>query len=216
MSAAREEVLRRIRGALTDVSDDETPADVAVRRAYRHEASASAEQLVDQLTQTVSDYRARVQRTASADIAGQVAEICRAAGLRRLVVPAELPMEWRPEGVELLVDRRLSARELDRVDGALTGCAAAIAQTGTIVLDGRGACGRRAITLVPDHHICIVAEHQVVGLVPEAIARLRAAVVDDQRPLTLISGPSATSDIELTRVEGVHGPRNLVVLIATA
>jgi len=108
----------------------------------------------------------------------------------------------------------LPAAELDRIDAALTGCAAAVAQTGTLVLDGRGASGRRAITLVPDHHICIVREEQIVGLVPEAIERVAGAVREHRAPITLVSGPSATSDIELTRVEGVHGPRNLIVLIA--
>jgi L-lactate dehydrogenase complex protein LldG len=130
------------------------------------------------------------------------------------VIPPALPDAWRPGGVELIEDRELSAAELDQLDGALTGCATAIAQTGTIVLDGHGVCGRRALTLVPDHHVCVVTEDQVVGLVPGAITRLRPAVAEHRRPLTFISGPSATSDIELTRVEGVHGPRNLLVLIA--
>ena len=96
----------------------------------------------------------------------------------------------------------------------MTGCAAAIAQTGTLVLDGRGASGRRAITLVPDHHICVVRAEQIVGLVPEAFARVADAVRGERAPITLVSGPSATSDIELIRVEGVHGPRHLTVMIA--
>ncbi len=108
----------------------------------------------------------------------------------------------------------LSAAELDEIDGALTGCAVAIAQTGTLVLDGREASGRRAITLVPDHHICLVRTEQIVGLVPEAIARVADGVRGQRIPITLVSGPSATSDIELTRVEGVHGPRHLTIMIA--
>jgi L-lactate dehydrogenase complex protein LldG len=114
--------------------------------------------------------------------------------------------------VELVPDTGLSARELDELDGALTGCALAIAETGTIVLDGGPFQGRRALTLVPDYHLCLVPEQAIVELVPEAVERLQPAVREG-RPLTLISGPSATSDIELNRVEGVHGPRTLHVVM---
>jgi L-lactate dehydrogenase complex protein LldG len=214
MSQARDEILRRVRQALADVPADEAPADVVVERSYRRRAGADRAELIRQLSETISDYRATVRRIAGGHIAAEVESACRDRAVRRLVVPPGFPDAWRPVGVELIEDRDLTTAELDQVDGALTGCAAAIAQTGTIVLDGHGACGRRAITLVPDHHICVVTGDQVVGLVPEAIARLRSAVAEHRRPLTLISGPSATSDIELTRVEGVHGPRNLLVLIA--
>ncbi|MFZ1994730.1 MAG: LUD domain-containing protein, partial [Solirubrobacteraceae bacterium] len=121
----------------------------------------------------------------------------------------------RPRDVDLDEDAGLSATELDAVDGAVTGCAVAIAETGTLVLDGSPICGRRLLTLVPDHHICIVLAGQIVELVPEAIAAVAHAVRDGGRPITLVSGPSASSDIELSRVEGVHGPRHLLVLIAT-
>ena len=216
MSGARDEILRRIRQALADVPASEAPADVSVQRTYRQLAGTDREELIEQLTETISDYRATVKRIAAGDIAAEIQAACGDRDLRRLVIPPALPDAWRPGGVELVEDRELSAAELDQVDGALTGCATAVAQTGTIVLDGHGACGRRALTLVPDHHVCVVTEDQVVGLVPEAITRLRTAVAEHRRPLTLISGPSATSDIELTRVEGVHGPRNLLVLIAVA
>jgi L-lactate dehydrogenase complex protein LldG len=134
-------------------------------------------------------------------------------GLRRIALPGGLSGEWRPTGVEIFEDRGLTPRELDGIDGAVTGCAVAIAETGTLVLDGEGACGRRVLTLVPDNYICVVEAEQVVETVPEALARVAPAVRDRRMPITLVSGPSASSDIELTRVEGVHGPRNLVVLI---
>ncbi len=214
MSAAREAILARVRRSLTDVPISETPAAVAVPREYRHQSAAGRDALVTEFAAAVSEYRATVRTVASGELARHIALACADRELHRLVVPAGVPEEWRPPGVEIVEDDGLTAAELDRLDGALTGCAAAIAQTGTLVLDGRGACGRRAITLVPDHHICVVRPEQIVGLVPEAIARLADAVRMERAPITLISGPSATSDIELTRVEGVHGPRNLLVLIA--
>jgi L-lactate dehydrogenase complex protein LldG len=122
-----------------------------------------------------------------------------------------LPLEWRPQGA--VEDRGLDAHELDALDGALTGCGLAIAETGTIVLDGGAAQGRRALTLVPDYHLCVVPVDRIVGVVPEAVELLEPAVREG-RPLTFISGPSATSDIELSRVEGVHGPRTLHVVVA--
>ena len=214
MSAAREEVLARIRAGLPDVPAGERPEDVVVPRTYRRTSQASGAELVEQFAAMVGEYRAEVRRVAPAELGRELAGECDRLGLRRVVVPPALPVEWRPDGVELLEDHGLSAAELDEIDGALTGCAAAIAQTGTLVLDGRGASGRRAITLVPDHHICVVRAEQIVGLVPEAFARVADAVRGERAPITLVSGPSATSDIELIRVEGVHGPRHLTVMIA--
>ena len=160
-------------------------------------------------------------------MAAAVRRIAEEAGARRIGIPADLPEEWRPNAsggatarrrrrrrLELVQDDALSVQQLDQLDGALTGCAVAIAETGTFVLDGGVGQGRRALTLVPDLHICVVREDQVVGLVPEAVIQLEEAVRAG-RPLTFVSGPSATSDIELDRVEGVHGPRVLhVVLVA--
>jgi L-lactate dehydrogenase complex protein LldG len=152
---------------------------------------------------------------AGADLGQAVTAACMEMGLRRVVVPAALPVAWRPRELEVIEDRGLGAIELDAIDGAVTGCAAAIAETGTLVLDGQGRCGRRLLTLVPDHHICIVSVDQIVELVPEAIAAVAPAVREHGAPITLVSGPSASSDIELSRVEGVHGPRHLLVLIAS-
>jgi len=186
-----------------------------VPRTYRRRSQADGAELVEQFAAMAGEYRATVRRVAAADLATELAGECDRLGLRRLVIPTALPFDWRPDGVELVEDRGLSASELDAIDGALTGCAAAVAQTGTLVLDGRKASGRRAITLVPDHHICVVRAGQIVGLVPEAIARVADGVRSERTPITLISGPSATSDIELTRVEGVHGPRHLTIVIAS-
>ncbi|MQA76485.1 MAG: lactate utilization protein C, partial [Solirubrobacterales bacterium] len=135
-------------------------------------------------------------------------------GARRIAIPPALPAAWRPPGVELIEDDGLSPAELDGLDGALTGCALAIAETGTVVLAGGPADGRRALTLVPDLHVCVVEAGQVVATVPEAVRALEPKARATASPLTFVSGPSATSDIELSRVEGVHGPRRLELVLA--
>jgi L-lactate dehydrogenase complex protein LldG len=211
MNEAREEILRRVRVALRDVAPGE---DVAVQRSYRRTDSRPQNELVELLRERVNDYAAQARLLdGEAEVAAAVAVACKAWGVSRLAVPADLPAAWRPDALEVIEDRGLSALELDGIGAALTGCAAAIAETGTLVLDGRGECGRRALTLVPDHHICVVRAEQVRGGVPEGLAAVAEAAVQ-RAPITMISGPSATSDIELERVEGVHGPRHLLVLIA--
>jgi L-lactate dehydrogenase complex protein LldG len=137
-----------------------------------------------------------------------VSEALEQRGARRIVVPSGLGLTGLPAGTEIVADDGLSPAALDSFDGVITGAAVAIAETGTIVLDGSPDQGRRALSLVPDYHLCIVQADQVVALVPEAMARLAPG-----RPLTWISGPSATSDIELDRVQGVHGPRTLEVIL---
>lgn len=213
MSVARDEILRRIREALCDVPPDETPELVPVARDYLRADPAPRDELVERFADRVAEYKAAVRRVAPAGLAGAIAAACAARGVRRLVVPADLPEGWAPAGVDLLHDPGLTNEQLDTSDGVLTACALGIAQTGTIVLDGGPGQGRRAITLLPDYHLCVVRDDQVVGLVPEAVARLEEVARDPHRPITWISGPSATSDIELNRVEGVHGPRTLEVLI---
>ncbi len=214
MSAARDEMLARIRRSLPDVPADERPDTVAVQRTYRRRSEAGRAELVEEFAAIAGEYRATVRRVAADELGRELTGECVRLGLHRIVVPPALPHAWRPDGVDIVEDHGLSASELDQIDGAVTGCAVAIAQTGTLVLDGRGASGRRAITLVPDHHICVVRAEQIVGLVPEAIARVADGVRDERSPITLVSGPSATSDIELTRVEGVHGPRHLTIAVA--
>jgi L-lactate dehydrogenase complex protein LldG len=213
VSSAREQILTRVRAALHDVPAGEGPDDVTVARDYRRRGERSPEQRLACLTARLHDYNATVRRVQTGGVAAAVAQACRELGLERVAVPPGLTRSWRPEGVEVIEDRGLSARELDAIDGAVTGCAAAIAETGTLVLDGLELSGRRVLTLVPDNHICIVGADQVLDQVPEAVAALAPAVRERRVPVTLVSGPSASSDIELQRVEGVHGPRHLLVLI---
>jgi L-lactate dehydrogenase complex protein LldG len=203
-AAAREVILARIRDALgPGVAVPEVP------RRYR--GPRVEDGVVDRFCERVAEYRATVTRVAAADLADTVARLCRERGARRIAVPPGGPEVL--SGVEVVVDEPpLSAQALDQLDGVLTGCALAIAETGTIVLDGGQRSGRRALTLVPDWHICIVEPDAVVAGVPDAVAALAGAAAEG-RPITLVSGPSATSDIELDRVEGVHGPRTLDVLV---
>jgi L-lactate dehydrogenase complex protein LldG len=207
---ARDEMLARIRTALSYNAS----GPVTVPRDYRtttgHEAGSAA--LLDRFVERVEDYRATVARCPddSVSIGTAVRSALFARDVRSVVVPSGLPPWVDLEG-EVIDRPDLAATDLDGIDAVVTGCAVAIAETGTLVLDGVGLSGRRAITLVPDLHVCVVHAAQVVGTVPEAIARL-----DPTRPLTFISGPSATSDIELDRVEGVHGPRTLHVVLAVA
>jgi L-lactate dehydrogenase complex protein LldG len=216
MNQAREAMLDRIRTALRDVPPSERPEDVAVDRSYRMVDPAPRVKLIEEFIERVSEYKAAVHRVAPVELPRAIAEACAARGVKQLVVPADLPQEWAPPGVTLLREPGLTNEQLERSDGVLTGCAVGIAQTGTIVLDSGPGQGRRAITLLPDYHLCVVRDDQVVGLVPEAVARLRAAAGTPGRPITFISGPSATSDIELSRVEGVHGPRTLEVLMVAS
>jgi L-lactate dehydrogenase complex protein LldG len=213
MTDARGEILGRIRAALADVPTSERSADVPVVREYRQRDERPHEELVALFERRVSDYRARVQRVSAAGLPDAIARACADQRLQTLAVPAGLPDAWLPAGLKLVRDEGLGAAELDRVDGALSGCAAAIAETGTIVLDGGALSGRRALTLVPDHHICVVGNEQIAGQIAEALTAVATAVTEQHAPITLVSGPSATSDIELERVEGVHGPRHLTVLI---
>lgn len=205
---ARDDVLHRVRAALAG-----SAAPGPVPRAYRSrgDLAPGSPALLDLLTDRLVDYRAVVRRTDAAGLPGAVAAAVAEAGALRLVVPPGVPPAWLTAlrlGAEVVIDDGLAASALDRLDGVVTGCRVAVAETGTVVLDAAPDQGRRALTLVPDLHVCVVHAGQVVASVPEAVARL-----DPTRPLTWVSGPSATSDIELVRVEGVHGPRRLSVVL---
>jgi L-lactate dehydrogenase complex protein LldG len=215
--AAREAILGRIRAATRDVPPGDPEAwDGPVE--YRRSLDGERPSIVALFCSRVADYRAQVLRCdadedAIADAVGQAAAEHDA---RRLLLPHDIPPAWLPDGRDLIVDEPgdpLPVEDLDAADGVITGAALGIAETGTVVLDGGPAQGRRALTLVPDLHICVVRADDVVGTVPEAFDRL-ADAAREGRPITFVSGPSATSDIELNRVEGVHGPRRLVVVVA--
>jgi L-lactate dehydrogenase complex protein LldG len=220
--AAREEILGRIRDATRDVPGSEPPlwgGPRSERDSYTRAHALAGDELVERFAERVADYRATVVRCAADDAAIEAALGGAMAdqGAHHVVVPADLPGAWWPDGVDPLVDsddERLSLADLDNSDGVITGARLGIAETGTIVLDHGTAQGRRALTLVPDLHLCVVRASAVVGTVPEAVEALGDAAREG-RPLTLVSGPSATSDIELSRVEGVHGPRRLVVILAS-
>ncbi|MGW0912826.1 LutC/YkgG family protein [Streptomyces sp. NPDC002784] len=207
--SSRERILGRVRRALADVGPDE---DRPVERAYlRQHGERSAEETIVLLAENLADYRAIVHRCSPDDLPATIAGLLAARGARTVLVPPALEPSWLAVAdAEQVPDRVESTpHELDRVDSVVTACAVAVAETGTLVLDGGPDQGRRRITLVPDHHICVVrVPDQVVSSVPQALERL-----DPVRPLTWISGPSATSDIELDRVEGVHGPRTLEVIL---
>jgi L-lactate dehydrogenase complex protein LldG len=210
--SSRDLVLGRVRRALADVPRTESPDDAPVPRDYhRAHGSRDTAQTVDLLAENLADYRAVVHRTDAAGLPALVARLLEERGAASVVVPAGLPEKWLSvTDVRQVPDTPdLTPHDLDEVSSVVTGCAVAVAETGTVVLDAGPDQGRRRITLVPDHHICVVrVPGQVVDSVPQAVARLTPS-----RPLTWVSGPSATSDIELDRVEGVHGPRTLEVIL---
>jgi L-lactate dehydrogenase complex protein LldG len=219
---ARDEVLGRIRTALGgDPGGGAHPPGDPASAGYRTRGELEPAALLDLFAERLIDYRSQVRRTEPAGLLDAVRAALAERGARRVVLPPglDLPGLDQPEpgqagtldGIELITDNALSAQDLDRMDAVITRAAVAIAETGTIILDAGPGQGRRALSLIPDYHLCLIDAAQVVALVPEAVARLRP-----DPPLTWISGPSATSDIELDRVEGVHGPRTLEVILIGA
>jgi L-lactate dehydrogenase complex protein LldG len=215
-SSSREEVLRRIRKA---IGESTAPSAVvegewqAIPRNYNRTASLDRDAILEMFEDRLRDYDAGVVRSKAGEIGAEIGRILTARGMRRLVVPAGLPEalgEPLPDSFEFVVDHGISPAELDGFEGVLTACTLAIAETGTIVLQNVAGQGRRAPTLVPDYHLCVVRAVDVVETVPEAMARLQATAC---LATTFVSGPSATADIEMTRIKGVHGPRFLDVVL---
>lgn len=215
-TGAREEVLRRIGAALGRATDDEGQIEAEwgrIERKYRRKGELDHSAILEELEDRLRDYDAHVERAASSELAECMAGLLRNRGVRRLVVPGGLVRTLGielPAGFDFVEDDALSPAELDRFDGVVTGCAVAISQTGTLVLQNVAGQGRRAPTLVPDYHLCVVRHADVVETVPEAFERLQATAT---LATTFISGPSATADIEMTRIKGVHGPRFLDVVL---
>ena len=214
MNSAKHEILARIERALA-AGGPRMPEDRArdyetLPRPYRQAGTLDQAARLSLFEDRLHDYNAVVYRCAEPQIAATIAQALTTRGKRGLVIPHGLSQAWLPAGFSFVPDENLSYDELDRSEGALTGCAAAIAFTGTILLAHGAAEGRRALTLIPDYHLCVVRAGQVVETVPEGIRRLNEF---RNSPLTTISGPSATSDIEMTRVKGVHGPRTLDVVL---
>ena len=203
MSDARSVILERIRAAAPPGARNLVEAD------YRRTLGLDRGELVALFAARIVEYDVGVLYATCAELATALARAAAEHGAHRFAIPADLPTAWRPRELALVRDRALTNAELDGLDGAITGSALAIAETGTIVLDCGPAQGRRALTLIPDLHLCVVFADSIVGTVPEAVDRISV-----DRPITFVSGPSATSDIELTRVRGVHGPRRLEVVIA--
>jgi L-lactate dehydrogenase complex protein LldG len=217
----RELILARIRGALEDVPDSEPDAWIAdldqdPEAAYVRGIPVPTDQLRELFVERCADYGAGITSCAdsSAEISASISAACAKHAAVTLAAPATLEPAWMPSDLLFALDQpALSLEQLDAVDGVLTSCAVAIATTGTLVLDAGSGQGRRVLTLVPDLHICVVRATQLVPNLPEAMAAVAEAVAFG-RPVTFISGPSATSDIELKRVNGVHGPRRLEIVLA--
>jgi L-lactate dehydrogenase complex protein LldG len=213
-SAARAEILRRIRKANggTAEADRAIQQWSAIERGYRRATTRSRDEVLELLEDRLRDYDAHVERVAEHDAAVAVAKMLAGRGLSRIVVPQGIDQAWLPAGFGFVLEDGLSAPELDGFDGVMTGAMLAIAETGSVVLQNVAGQGRRALTLVPDYHLCLVRVGDVVETVPEAVQRLRAS---SALPTTFFSGPSATADIEMTRIKGVHGPRFLDVILVT-
>jgi L-lactate dehydrogenase complex protein LldG len=203
--SAREEVLGRVRAAIAPLSGSGTAAASDVPRDYRMRSDDGFGTFIDRL----HHYQARTHMFAAWGLDEAVRTILADRGVRRIVVPDGIPDTWIDHLELLRDDPPLDAHTLDAADGVITTCTVAIAQSGTIILDGGPGMGRRILSLVPDYHLCVVYADQIVGSLPEAIEKL-----EPTRPLTFVSGPSATVDIEMVRVRGVHGPRRLEVILA--
>ncbi len=210
--SARDAVLQSIRTALGSKSE---PADIAaeyaaVPRTYKRSSSLDPGALLDLFEDRLLEYDAGVHRTGSNNIAAIIGEVLTGRKRSKIAIPSGLPPSWLPSGFQFSDATQFDADHLDRVEGVLTGCTVAIAETGSIVLQHAPVQGPRILSLVPDYHLCVVFASQVVETVPESFDRLSQT---DSLPTTFISGPSATADIEMTRIKGVHGPRFFDVIL---
>jgi L-lactate dehydrogenase complex protein LldG len=193
----------------------ETPESIAleyaaISRTYNRASGLDGRAAMELFKDRLLEYDAGVYHAETRSISGIVAEILKARGKTAMAIPAGLPADWLPQGFVFEDATEMDARELDKTEGILTGCTVAIAETGSIVLQNAAAQGPRILTLVPDYHLCVVLASQIVVTAPEAFDRIETT---SALPTTFISGPSATADIEMTRIKGVHGPRFLDVLL---
>jgi L-lactate dehydrogenase complex protein LldG len=204
-------ILGRVRDALgrRAAPPDEEYAQLA--RDYVQRSSLDVDARVELFADRLQHYQVGVYRCERATLRRTIAETAANRAKSRLLIPQDVPRDWLPADLEAIEDQGLPYTDLDRGEGVLTGCSLAIARTGTIILQHRHADGRRALTLVPDYHLCVVWQEQIVETVPEAISQL---IASKPALVTTISGPSATADIEMTRIRGVHGPRTLDVIVA--
>jgi len=210
---AREEILARIQGALHVRASDPANGHGQIERTYTRTTSMTEHQTIDLFIDRLVDYDTEViQVSNDAGIAAAVAQSMTKAQETALLAPAGFPQEWLPSGIAITFDESLSHEALDAEKTVITTCEAAVASTGTIFLVHGGLQGRRVITLLPDHHICIVRRSQVFSVLPEALTAVTSSAT---KPITTISGPSATSDIEMVRIRGVHGPRSLTVILVS-
>ena len=208
---AREEILARIHAALPEEAGNVAASHASISCLYKRTGAIDAHARLELFIDRLLDYDTEIiQVESESELPAAIARALQQAGQQRLLVAPEFPAAWLPAELSVELDRGLSTVEIDRAEAVLTTCEVAIASTGTIILVHGGAQGRRVITLLPDHHICLVRRDQVVELVPEA---LKAVASQSNLPITTISGPSATSDIEMTRIRGVHGPRHLTVIL---
>jgi L-lactate dehydrogenase complex protein LldG len=209
--SAREEILARIRTALPGEPTSIEASHAAISRNYTRTGQLDRQACIDLFIDRLVDYDTEViQLPDEARIAQSVEDALRSASEKNLIVPETFPPQWLPAGVSVTIDDHCTSDQIEHMQAVLTTCEAAVAATGTIFLIHGGHQGRRVITLLPDHHICLVRRNQVYELIPEALA---AIAPSSMQPVTSISGPSATADIEMTRIKGVHGPRRLTVIL---
>jgi L-lactate dehydrogenase complex protein LldG len=215
-SSSRQVILERIRVATRSVASDPaliSAAYEALPRPYIRVGALSREECIRLFVERLRDYDAEVVECSAAEVPVVIAAQLKASGRRSFVVPAGIPTSWRAPGFEFKIDDGLSAGEIDRAEGVMTAAFCGVAESGTIALHHSASEGRRVLTLLPDWHLCVLRAEQVVETLPEYFARC----ADTPALVTWISGPSATADIEMTRIKGVHGPRFMhVVLVRDA